>query len=44
MEPGNGGFRGLLMVLMLNSDRILYVATVALALAVGAFLGSLFLP
>ncbi len=43
MEPDSGGLRGLLLLLKLNSDRILYVATVAFALAAGAFLGSLFL-
>jgi hypothetical protein len=41
MKPTNEGFRGLLLLIKLNSDRILYVATVAFALAAGAFLGSL---
>ncbi len=36
--------RDLLFTLRLNSDRILYAATVIFALCLGAFLGSLFYP
>lgn len=35
------GYRGMTFLMHLNWDRILYVATIAAALAAGAFVGSL---
>jgi len=41
MQTIQSGYRGLSLLMMLNSDRVLYVATLAVALAAGAWLGSL---
>jgi len=41
MQTIQSGYRGLSLIMMLNWDRALYVATLALALAAGAWLGSL---
>jgi len=35
------GYRGLSLLFDLNWDRVLYLATIAVALGFGAFLGSL---
>lgn len=35
------GYRGLSLLVNVNQDRILYLATIAVALAAGAFIGSL---
>ncbi|SLN35515.1 hypothetical protein ROA7450_01661 [Roseovarius albus] len=43
MIQGASGFRGLSLLFNLNWDRILYVATVLVALFAGAFFGSLLL-
>ena len=37
------GYRGLSLVVALNFDRLIYIATVAVALCVGGYLGTLFL-
>lgn len=42
MERIHIGSRGLGLLMALNWDRILYVATIAVALGVGAFLGTFF--
>lgn len=41
MQHIESGYRGLRLVFGLNSDRLLYGATLALALCAGAWLGSL---
>lgn len=41
MEHIQRGSRSLSLLLRLNSDRILYFATIAFALMLGAFIGSL---
>ena len=41
MQTIQSGYRGLSLIMMLNWDRVLYVATRAAALAAGAWLGSL---
>lgn len=41
MQTIQSGYRGLSLLMSLNWDRILYVATLATALAFGAWLGSL---
>lgn len=41
MQTIQSGYRGLSLLMSLNWDRILYVATLATALAAGAWLGSL---
>jgi len=41
MHTIQSGYRGLSLIMMLNWDRVLYVATLATALAAGAWLGSL---
>ncbi|MEO9685004.1 MAG: hypothetical protein ABJR46_07340 [Tateyamaria sp.] len=41
MQTIQSGYRGLSLLMLLNSDRVLYVATLAAALAAGAWLGSL---
>ena len=41
MQTIQSGYRGLSLIMMLNWDRVLYVATCAAALADGAWLGSL---
>jgi len=38
-----GGYRGLSLLLDLNWDRLLYLCTIAAALCMGAYLGSMFL-
>ena len=40
MQTLQSGYRGLSMLMLLNSDRVLYAATLAVALAVGAWLGT----
>lgn len=41
MQTLQSGYRGLSLLMMLNSDRVLYAATLSAALAAGAWLGSL---
>lgn len=41
MQALQQSYRGLFLVMELNWDRILYVATIAFALMAGAYLGSL---
>jgi len=41
MQAIQSSYRGLSLLMELNWDRVLYVATIALALAAGAFVGSL---
>lgn len=41
MQTLQGGYRGLSLLMKLNSDRILYGATLIVALTAGAWLGSL---
>ncbi len=41
MEQVQEGAKGIALILRLNSDRILYVATVLTALGAGAFFGTL---
>jgi len=41
MHTLQSGYRGLSLLMMLNTDRLLYVATLIAALAAGAWLGSL---
>lgn len=41
MQTIQKSYRGLSLLMDLNWDRVLYVATIAVALAAGAFLGSL---
>ena len=40
MQTLQSGYRGLSMLMLLNSDRVLYAATLVAALAVGAWLGT----
>lgn len=42
MKSVQVAFQNLIYVISLNSDRILYVLTVAAALGFGGFIGSLF--
>ncbi|WP_255765935.1 hypothetical protein [Nereida sp. MMG025] len=42
MQTLNAGYRGLSLIMDLNWDRALYVATIAGALWVGSFIGTLF--
>ena len=42
MQTIQTGYRGLSLLMMLNSDRLLYAATLAVALAAGAYIGSHF--
>lgn len=41
MQTLHKGYRGLSLLVMLNSDRALYAATLVLALIAGAWLASL---
>lgn len=41
MHTLSSGYRGLSLLWRLNWDRILYLATIAGALMIGAFIGSL---
>jgi len=41
MQTIESGYRGLSLLMMLNWDRVLYAATLATALAAGAWVGSL---
>ena len=41
MQTIQSSYRGLSLLMELNWDRALYIATIALALAAGAFVGSL---
>jgi len=41
MQTLQSGYRGLSLLMMLNSDRVLYAATLIAALSAGAWLGSL---
>ncbi len=41
MQTIQTGVRGLSLLLNLNRDRLLYIATIAAALWLGAFVGSL---
>ncbi|MFK7835594.1 MAG: hypothetical protein AB8B60_05190 [Sulfitobacter sp.] len=41
MQAIQSSYRGLSLLMDLNWDRALYVGTIALALAAGAFIGSL---
>lgn len=41
MQAIQTGAQGLGLLMQLNWDRVLYVATIAFALAAGAFVGSL---
>ncbi|KPP88880.1 MAG: hypothetical protein HLUCCA08_13820 [Rhodobacteraceae bacterium HLUCCA08] len=41
MQTITAGYRGLSLLLDLNWDRILYIATIFGALALGAFVGTL---
>ena len=41
MQTIQRGYHGLSLLMKLNSDRLLYVATLITALAAGAWLGSL---
>lgn len=41
MQTIQSSYRGLSLLMDLNWDRVLYIATIAVALAAGAFLGSL---
>ena len=41
MQTIQSSYRGLSLLMELNWDRALYVATIALALAAGAYVGSL---
>jgi hypothetical protein len=41
MQTINSGYRGLSLLVDLNWDRILYLATIAFALCAGAYFGSL---
>lgn len=42
MQAIESGYRGLTLLVDLNWDRLLYVATIFTALGAGAFVGSLF--
>ncbi len=41
MQTIQSSYRGLSLLMQLNWDRALYVATIAVALAAGAYVGSL---
>lgn len=41
MQTLTAGYNGLSLVMMLNWDRLLYLATIAFALMFGAWIGSL---
>ncbi len=41
MQTLQQSYRGLSLMIQLNSDRILYLLTIAFALMAGAYLGSL---
>ncbi len=41
MQTLQHSYRGFSLLMMLNWDRLLYLATIAVALAAGAWLGSL---
>ncbi|MEL6226869.1 MAG: hypothetical protein AAFR01_07605 [Pseudomonadota bacterium] len=41
MQTINAGYRGLSLLMLLNWDRALYIATIAGALWAGAWIGSL---
>ncbi|MCR9112119.1 MAG: hypothetical protein NXH84_02530 [Rhodobacteraceae bacterium] len=41
MQHIMSGYRGMTLLVNLNWDRILYLATIAVALLAGAFVGSL---
>ena len=41
MQAIQSSYRGLSLLMVLNWDRVLYVATIAFALAAGAFVGTL---
>ena len=41
MQAIQSSYRGLSLLMALNWDRVLYVATIAFALAAGAFVGTL---
>ncbi|MEO0939751.1 MAG: hypothetical protein AAFY38_16480 [Pseudomonadota bacterium] len=41
MQTINAGYRGLSLLMLLNWDRALYIATIAGALCAGAWIGSL---
>lgn len=43
MQTLQAGYRGLRVMLDLNLDRVLYVATIVVALLTGAFVGSVLL-
>jgi len=40
METMQSGYRGLSLLMDLNWDRILYIATIVLALGAGAWIGT----
>lgn len=42
MQTLQSGYRGLSLLMALNSDRLLYIATLATALAAGAWVGSFY--
>ncbi|WP_261384569.1 hypothetical protein [Vannielia litorea] len=42
MQTMTEGYQSLSLIVRLNSDRLLYVATIATALGGGAWIGSLF--
>ncbi len=42
MQTIESGYRGLTLLVDLNWDRLLYVATIAAALGAGAFIGSFY--
>lgn len=41
MQTIQSGYRGLSLLMLLNSDRVLYAATLIAALAAGAWMGGL---
>jgi hypothetical protein len=41
MQTITAGYRGLSLLVDLNWDRLLYIATIIVALGLGAYLGSL---
>lgn len=41
MQMIQSGYRGLSLVFDMNWDRLLYIATIAFSLSLGAFLGTL---
>ncbi len=41
MQTIQNSYRGLSLIMQLNWDRALYIATIAVALAAGAYIGSL---